>query len=124
MNSGARCAEDLGMQAYGPIMRNVVLAFNCCDLFAGCVILLVGGGDLASIIFGTENQTQCIIGVFVVVALLSLPKDLSGLAKAALASVITLFVFLVVYLSNLGELGHVDARWCGRDHWLVVLRCN
>lgn len=100
MNSGARCAEDLGMQAYGPMMRNVVLVFNSCDLFAGCVILLVGGGDLASIIFGPAYQTQCILGVFVVVAMLSLPKDLSGLAKAALAGVITLFMFLVVYLAD------------------------
>lgn len=100
MNSGARCAEDLGMQVYGPIMQKVVLVFNNCDLFAGCVILLVGGGDLASIIFGPENQTQCIIGVGFVVGLLSLPKDLSGLSKAALAGVITLLMFVVVYLSD------------------------
>merc|ERR1719422_2679246 len=100
MNSGARCAQDLGMKAFGPIMQKVVLVFNNCDLFAGCVILLVGGGDLASIIFGSDNQNQCIIGVCFVVGLLSLPKDLSGLSKAALAGVITLFLFVCVYLTD------------------------
>merc|ERR1719422_2298809 len=56
MNSGARCAQDLGMKAFGPIMQKV--------------------------------------------GLLSLPKDLSGLSKAAMAGVITLFMFVVVYLSD------------------------
>lgn len=100
MNSGVRCAQDLAMKAFGPIMHKVVLVFNNCDLFAGCVILLVGGGDLASIIFGSEKQIQCIVGVCCVVGLLSLPKDLSGLSKAALFGVVTLVMFLVVYLSD------------------------
>jgi len=84
-------------------MRQVVLLLNNGDLFATCVILLVGGGDAASIIMGNwidadVVQLYCIIGVFVIVAALSLPKDLSGLSKAAFAGVVTLAGYVLFFL--------------------------
>jgi len=100
MNPKSLCAEDLALSSFGPAMRRLVLLLNNGDLFATCVILLVGGGDALSIIVGTEFQTWCILGVGVVVGLLSLPKDLSGLSRAAFAGVVTLFMFVVVYLAD------------------------
>lgn len=91
-------AEDLAESSFGAIGRYVVLVLNNLDLFSTCVILLVAGGDVVSIIFGPENQRLCIVGVAVVVALLSLPKDMSGLSKAASLGVLTLFMFMVVYV--------------------------
>lgn len=109
-------SEDIACAAFGPTAEKVVMVVNNCDLFATCVVLLVAGKDACLNISTELSEQQWLLVVGCVCSVLSLPKDMSGLAAASSFGVLTLVVFVVSYVldayvtdGNIG--GQVSGIW-------------